>query len=138
MPPRSRFLAAAGILLGVSLPLGAIAQPPTMAGMMGGDHSMMWQMMPGMMGGALPPGIDPGLLPEPQSKGAQALRHYCTQCHGLPGPGLHTANEWPAVVDRMNRRMQMMKGMMRIEAPTPAELEPLVAYLQRHARAIVP
>lgn len=96
------------------------AQPPAMAG--------------GMMGGAVPPGIDPALLLEPRSNGAQALQHYGAQCHDLPGPGLHTAGEWPAVVDRMNRSMQMMKGMMRIEAPKPAELKALVEYLQQHGQ----
>lgn len=101
---------------------------------MGGDHPMMRHMMQEMMGGTVPPGIDPALLPEPQSSGANALQHYCGQCHGLPGPGMHTEGEWPAVVDRMNRRMQMMKGMMQIEAPPPAELQTLVEYLQQHAQ----
>ena len=38
----------------------------------------------------VPPGIDPALLPEPASKGAQVLQRTCTQCHNLPGPGRHT------------------------------------------------
>lgn len=135
MSPGSRLLAATGFLLGLSPPSELAAHPPAMAScMMGGDHSMMRQMMQEMMGDAVPPGIDPALLPEPQSRGAAALQHYCAQCHGLPGPGLHTADEWPAVADRMNRRMQMMKGMMQIEAPVPAELNALVEYLRKHAQ----
>ncbi len=90
-------------------------------------------MMQGMMGGVLPPGIDPALLPEPRSSGAQVLQRYCVQCHNLPGPGLHTATEWPAVLARMNARMQMMQGMMHLEAPTPTEQAALLEYLRKYA-----
>ncbi len=87
------------------------------------------------MGDILPPGIDSELLPDPGSPGARLLRQYCTQCHNLPGPGMHTAAEWPAVVDRMDRREQMMSGgMMDVHAPTAAELEILVTYLEEHAQ----
>ena len=109
---------------------------PAMGGMMGGggmmiDRAGMKKMMKGMMGAQLPLGLDPEHLPDPRSSGAQLLVQYCTQCHELPGPGLHTADEWPSVDDRMNRRMRMMSGMMRdIEAPDNDELRTLVAYLQ--------
>jgi len=105
-------------------------------GMMGPGmmHGMHRHMMQQMMGGALPPGIDPALLPEPDSSGAHLLRQFCTQCHNLPSPGLHTASEWPQVVDRMNMRMQMMGGMMGVMAPDPVQLKILLGYLQRHAQ----
>ncbi|BAP87638.1 putative uncharacterized protein [Burkholderiales bacterium GJ-E10] len=104
-----------------------------------GGSSAMKGMMQRMMGGSLPPGIDPALLPESGSRGAQALQRYCVQCHNLPGPGLHTAAEWPAVLARMNARMQMMQGMpmmqgmMHLEAPTPTEQAALLEYLQKYA-----
>jgi cytochrome c2 len=105
-------------------------------GMMGGDG--MREMMQNMMGDMLPPPMDPGLLSDPDSQGARLLRQFCTQCHYLPGPGLHTAIEWPAVVQRMDRRMQMMSrhGMMmgRIKAPDEQELATLLGYLQAHAQ----
>lgn len=66
--------------------------------------------MQDMMGDVLPPEIDPALLPDSQSQGALLLVRYCSQCHNLPGPGSHTAEEWPAVEERMNLRMQMMSG----------------------------
>lgn len=107
---------------------------------MGGEG--MLEMMQRMMGDMLPPPMDPSDLPEPTSEGAQLLRKFCTQCHYLPGPGLHTAGEWPPVVDRMNRRMQMMRGdhmmMDRIEAPDEKELAAIVAYLQKHAQKPLP
>jgi len=113
---------------------------PAMGGMMAGgpmmmDRTGMKEMMKNMMGEQLPPGISPEKLPDPQSTGAHLLAQYCTQCHALPGPGLHTAEEWPSVVDRMNRRMRMMSGMMHgISAPSDSELKTLVTYLQQHAQ----
>ncbi len=98
----------------------------------------------GMMGGSFPPATDPALLPERESPGAQLLQTYCTQCHGLPAPGLHTAEEWPAVVARMNRRMRhmghmgMMGGMHRrmhgVSAPSSDERDAILAYLSAHAQ----
>ncbi len=107
-------------------------------GMMGGDR--MKTMMKDMMGTQLPPAFDPGKLPDATSSRARLLGHFCTQCHELPGPGLHTAKEWPSVVARMNRRMQMMSGrnmMHDITAPSDKELQILVAYLQRYAQQAI-
>jgi cytochrome c5 len=97
-----------------------------------------------MMGGRLPPGFDSEDLPEPDSTGAGLLSRYCTQCHNLPSPGLHTPEEWPAVATRMFERMDGMSsrghrlGMMRrhrmsIQAPTSVERETILAYLTEHA-----
>ena len=106
-------------------------------GMMGG-MGMHRDMMQGMMGGMLPPGLDPARLPESDSSGAHLLRQFCMQCHNLPGPGLHTAAEWPQVLGRMNMRMrmmgEMMGGMMGVVAPDPVQLKILLGYLQRHAQ----
>lgn len=117
----------------------------SMGGMMGGpmmmDRDDMKAMMNRMMRGQLPPGIALKDLPDPKSEVARLLNHYCTQCHNLPGPGMHTEQEWPYIVDRMNQRMQMMggngmMGMMRvgIEAPNENELKAIVEYLQAHAQ----
>jgi len=68
------------------------------------------------------------------------LQQYCAQCHYLPGPGMHTAAEWPDVVNRMDARMRMMSGgmmgggMMNVHAPSAAELETLTTYLRHHAQ----
>ena len=109
-------------------------------GMMMGTDGMMGQggmkrMMQDMMRNMLPLGINPASLPQPHSEGAELLQHYCTQCHDLPGPGLHTAAEWPAVVERMAARERMMSehDMLGIQAPSETELETLLAYLQQYA-----
>lgn len=88
-----------------------------------------------MMGGQMPRGTDPAQLPNPQAPGARLLNQYCTQCHGLPTPALHSAAGWPPVVERMNARMQWMSrnSRMPIKAPNAAEFKSIVEYLQRHA-----
>lgn len=107
-------------------------------GMMGRDG--MKGMMKNMMGAQLPPGIEPEKLPESQSSGAKLLAQYCTQCHSLPSPGMHSAQVWQSVVERMNQRMRMMSsrnmmGMMHdIDAPTGGELEMLITYLKKNAQ----
>jgi cytochrome c5 len=117
--------------------------PGTVHGQMmhGGRMEGMREMMQRMMGDVLPPDVDPKLLPEPESRGARLLGRYCTQCHNLPGPGMHTATEWPQVVNRMNGRMQMMSrggmmggGMMGVSAPSAPELHTLNEYLLKHAQ----
>lgn len=134
------------LLLGGALGLATLTgSQPSMAEMMGNQKmGMMKQgMMGGMMGERMPPGINPANLPNPQSEGAQLIQRYCSQCHNLPAPGLHTAPEWPTVVARMNQRMQMMSGqggmwMMRdIEAPSQQELEALIKYLQANALKVM-
>lgn len=83
--------------------------------------------------------VDPASLPEPKSLGAKLLQNQCTQCHGLVAPAQHAAQDWPAIVDRMDRRMEMMAhgrmGMMRrpIQPMTSAEEQALLDYLQRNS-----
>lgn len=104
-------------------------------GMMNQGH--MKEMMQQMMGGLLPPGIKAQDLPDPESQGAKALNTYCTQCHSLPSPRMHTAEDWPRVAGRMLARERMMAGMrgmmMRVKAPTPQDEEALLQYLKTHA-----
>lgn len=102
-------------------------------GMCGGRWGGMMEGM--MMGGEMPRSVDPAQLPEPQSAGAQLVNQYCTQCHGIPAPALHSTPGWPPVVGRMNARMQWMRqnSSMGITAPTPEELQAILAYMQTHA-----
>lgn len=111
---------------------------PGSQGMMDGG---MREMMHQMMGGVVPSGTHPKDLPEPGSRGARVLATYCAQCHALPSPAMHTADDWPAIVARMVSRMRMMTGMGRgmmmmmrqIRVPTAQEESELVSYLSRHA-----
>ena len=96
-------------------------------GMCGGN-------MDGMQSGNMPQGIPSTLLPNYDSKGAKVLMKNCTQCHGLPAPGLHTSQEWPAVVKRMERHMEWSKKWMQINIPSDNELTELLNYLQENAQ----
>ncbi len=98
----------------------------------------MWQMM----GDMLPIGVEPSQLPDPESSGAKLISQYCSQCHRIPSPRLHTDQEWPYVLTRMVRRMDRMErggmgmmqmGMMQIENPSQAELEIMSSYLVVHS-----
>ena len=137
---RSLYLGMAWLSMGLTGLLfcaGPFSQGLTDRGTMM-DREGMKTVMQGMMGDVLPPGIDPALLPEPQSQGALLLARYCSQCHNLPGPGTHTADEWPAVVERMNLRMQMMSGPdmmgMMVESPNESELRAILHYLQEYSQ----
>lgn len=107
-------------------------------GMMSQDRmrGIMNQMMPDLV----PPGVNPEDLPDPNSKGAQLLVYYCTACHNLPSPSMHTEEEWSVVADRMFRRMSRMSGgmMMNIEMPSPEEQNEIVAYLKAHSLKSIP
>lgn len=128
--------AAATLFLGILFPSAGFSSASAPAG---GSESMR-SMMQRMMGSELPPGVAPELLPEPNSRGARLLQEYCEQCHRLPGPGMHTASEWPAVVARMDARMEFLSRqgnssmMGKIVAPSRADLHALLAYLEAHAQ----
>ena len=99
-------------------------------------RDMMQRMMPGMLP---PPGIKPENLPNPESRGAKLLDRYCAQCHYLPNPAMHTAEEWPQIAGRMFSRMSMMSGMMGVENPASEERREIIAYLKAHSmRSISP
>ena len=91
---------------------------------------------------SVPPGIDATLLPQPAAPGAVLLQRFCTQCHNLPGPGRHTKEEWPAVLERMRPLMQLSRfyrgPLGPVAMPDSAQWEALRAYLQRHALQALP
>lgn len=85
----------------------------------------------------MPPGMPVAQLPESGGTGARLLQYYCTQCHELPGPGRHTAGEWPEVLERMHTLMEVANrfgGLLgHIKTPTPEEQRQLATYLDRHS-----
>jgi len=127
---RDRKMLALGVLLLLSGVIGLL-----------GRHAVSrtpWADMGwGRMGGKFPPAVSVESLPEPDSRGATLLRNYCAQCHGLPSPGLHSAEEWQPVLNRMLRRMDMMERWdrwMQVRSPTREEANLLLEYLQKHSR----
>ncbi|MBZ0155638.1 MAG: c-type cytochrome [Alphaproteobacteria bacterium] len=73
--------------------------------------------------------VAPEAIPSPRSRGASLFRNVCSQCHPLPDPGLHTADEWPGIVDRMQAHM----GAMGKRAVTDQEKREIVDYLRDNA-----
>ena len=79
---------------------------------------------------ALPPsGMAPGDLPDPQSRGAQLVIQYCTQCHSLPTPTMHSATDWPSVARRMWLRMELLPASIGVQVPPAADRYTILTYL---------
>jgi len=121
------------LLTGIGGLLSVRSNPMSMDGMGMMGQGGMKEMMMRMMEDQLPPGIDAADLPEQNSRGARLLARYCVQCHDLPPPALHDSGEWPQVLARMGRRMEMMGRMGSIRNPTEQEQAAILDYLQRHA-----
>lgn len=86
----------------------------------------------------MPPGIiEASQLPKSPSGGVELMQKYCEQCHYLPGPGRHTANEWPGLLKQMNLLMDISNRfgnlMGRIVTPTASEREIIEDYLVSNA-----
>jgi len=56
-------------------------------------------------------------------------KFICTQCHKLPFPGLHSAAEWPGVVERMVGKMQADNKMI----PDAQERAEILKFYQTRA-----
>ncbi|WP_455205549.1 hypothetical protein [Kaarinaea lacus] len=69
--------------------------------------------------------------PDADSQAAVLYISKCGQCHAAPLPDKHTANIWPAVLERMKLRMISHKVRPLTEEETVIVLE----YLQTHAKA---
>ena len=64
------------------------------------------------------------------------LTLYCVQCHDLPTPSMHTAQEWEYVVERMEKEMQKRRGgiLIRVMMPPEKDWEILRTYLTENAQ----
>jgi hypothetical protein len=81
--------------------------------------------------------LDPKKYPEVFTPAGEPFRLACGQCHTLPDPQRHTAQEWPAVVARMQENMEWMNRVVGTQ-PVPGEpqlrVEEINAFLARYAR----
>ncbi len=81
--------------------------------------------------------LDEARYPEVNAPSGEAFRLACKQCHVLPDPQRHTAQEWPAVVARMRKNMEWMNRVVGTQ-PIPGEpqlrIEEITAFLQKYAR----
>lgn len=115
------------------------------------SREQRWRMISSVGTGLPPSDFSRDDCPEPRSRGAGLLEAYCTQCHGIPSPQMHAADEWPILLRRMLARATtlehrmgggaaedlvsdlMMAGMSRSVVPSAADQDTLLAYLQEHA-----
>jgi hypothetical protein len=68
-------------------------------------------------------------IPEPESPGAKLYLKKCTQCHGLPAPTRHTAEQW----DHLLVMMQSFMEQQNLAFPED-EKKMIRDYLHRNAR----
>lgn len=110
-----------------------------------------WRLISSVGTGLPPQNYQLSDLPDPDSYGAKMLDVYCTQCHWLPSPQMHSAAEWPLLVNRMLLRSRMLQHrlggpvidtllgrymvyvMKNAATPAPDRVDSLVAYLKRNA-----
>lgn len=69
-------------------------------------------------------------LGPPDTPGLALFQKTCSQCHALPDPKLHTADEWPGVVERMQKNMEIMGK----PAITDQERNEIAGYLSQRVR----
>src|SRR5437867_4289255 len=85
----------------------------------------------------LPPTFEESQLPQPRSRGPRLTLRSCGQCHVLPDPKRHTAEEWRIVVARMQENMQWVNRVVA-SRPVPGEpqlrVEEINAFLEKYAR----
>jgi cytochrome c5 len=81
--------------------------------------------------------LDTRTYPEVNQRSGEAFRLACNQCHVLPDPKRHTAEEWPKVVARMQENMEWMNRVVGSQ-PGPGEpqlrIEEINAFLRKYAR----
>ena len=118
------------------------------------SRSQRWRMVASLGAGLPPVNYKQADLPEPNSRGAALLTAYCVQCHWLPSPKMHAAEEWPLLLRRMELRVETlgdqmggamterlmgeitMSGFASSYLPEPSDVDSLLAYLQRNALPI--
>jgi hypothetical protein len=68
-------------------------------------------------------------VPEPESPGAKLYLKKCTQCHGLPAPKRHTAEQWDQLL------VMMQSFMEQKNLAFPEDERKLISdYLHKNAR----
>lgn len=114
-----------------------------------------WRLVASLGSGLPPEDYRRAELPEAGSHAVALMEAYCVQCHWIPSPQMHSAEEWPILMRRMEmrsrtlqNRMQgemsrrimgemMMAGMGHSIIPSDAEQDTILDYLQRNALPVV-
>jgi mono/diheme cytochrome c family protein len=115
------------------------------------ERGQRWRMISSVAAGLPASNFLADDLPEPAARGAGLLQVYCIQCHWLPTPRMHTAEEWRILLPRMYLRSRtlgdrmggplttgmvgdvVMAGLTSVEVPSPEHQDSILAYMQRNA-----
>lgn len=88
---------------------------------------------------AIPGGLTEDKLPDPQSKGAMLFASYCSQCHNLPSPRMHSADDWPMRFEKMMDHAMLMAGTSPdVKIPVDKEKEEIISYLGKNGFKALP
>jgi len=132
--PKKIVIAAFLVFVGTAFLLMAHERTASAGSIMGGGMMsggmMDGHMMGGGMMGQTPENNGNQPLPDQESKQAKLYKHYCSQCHALPSPRAHTAQEWSSVVARMKQTMIKQGKAL----PDNEQFEEILGYLQRYAK----
>ena len=80
--------------------------------------------------------LDLKQYPDIHSEAGRRFSIACSQCHVLPDPRRHTANEWPAIVERMQSNMawaNRVTGDPVLRTSPELDTADIIRFLQRHA-----
>ena len=81
--------------------------------------------------------LDVKKYPDIHTPAGRIFSIACTQCHVLPDPRRHTANEWPVVVERMQRNMawaNRVTGDPLLRTSPELDTAEIIRFLQRNSR----
>lgn len=81
--------------------------------------------------------LDPKRYPDIHTIAGRKFSIACSQCHVLPDPQRHTAKEWPAIVERMQRNMawaNRVTGDPALRTSPELDIGDIIRFLQRLAR----
>ncbi|MGA7986044.1 MAG: hypothetical protein WCA01_12760 [Burkholderiales bacterium] len=81
--------------------------------------------------------LDPRQYPEAFTPRGEPFRLACRQCHVLPDPRRHTAEEWRVVVARMEKNMEWMNrvvGSQPDRDEPQLRIEDINAFLAKYAK----
>ncbi|MBC7944372.1 MAG: hypothetical protein H7X91_03720 [Burkholderiales bacterium] len=67
----------------------------------------------------------------------RAFSDACDQCHTLPDPKRHTADEWPKVIERMQKNLRwvgVVSASDDARNPQRLKVEEIITFLRRNSR----
>ncbi|MBI3794159.1 MAG: cytochrome c [Nitrospinae bacterium] len=139
---KSKLIVAAGIIAGIAIFYYAVKEepapktPPQKIDLSKLPKNSPLRSIMEAMNHIYPPSVKPESLPNPNSEGAALYREFCTRCHGLFNPKMHTVEEWKeisvAMFKRIDKLYNSMGMLLLMKQPTTSQRAKIVEYLTSH------